>query len=117
MGYPILQQKTGFMLLPERDRQKGASYVTLVDKNGLIQVVAQRKKRKISLVPLKFLALLVVLLTVFKALAVMNVGLVDYEEELALLQSGNIFEQASAFALQIDPVTKAIYSSAGPLLR
>lgn len=117
MGFPILQQKSGFVLLPDRDRQKSTGYVTVVDKNGLIQVVARRKSSAFSLAPLKLIALFVVLLTVFKALALMNVGMVDYEEELAALQAGNMFEQAGAFALQIDPVTKAIYTQAGPLLK
>ena len=117
MGFPILQQKSGFVLLPGLDRAKSTNYVTLVDKNGLIQVVAQRKESSLSLAPFKLLALFVALAMIFKALALINVGVVDYEEQLAVLQGGNVVEQASAFALQIDPITKAIFTHAGPLLK
>ncbi len=116
MGYSQLQQKTGFLLLADDDRRSNQDYVTLVDRNGLIQVMPRRKSRANLLAPLKLLALFAVLLTVFKALALMNVGLFDYEEELAVLQTGSVFEKAGAFVLQIDPLTMAFYQQVGPLL-
>ncbi|MGB7316708.1 MAG: hypothetical protein WBC85_01950 [Planktotalea sp.] len=117
MGYSHLQQKSGFVILSERDRRANANYVTIVDKNGLIQVVPRRKSRSQISAPFKLLALFAVLLIVFKALALVNVGIVDYDAELAVLQAGNMFEKAGAFVLKIDPVTQAIYQQVGPLLK
>ncbi|MGH1576418.1 hypothetical protein [Planktotalea sp.] len=117
MGYSHLQQKPGFVVLADKDRASHKDYVTLVDKNGLIQVVPRRRARSLPLAPFKLLALLVVLVTVFKALALFNVGLNDYQEELAVLKTGNMLERAGAFVLQVDPVTMAIYSNTGSLIR
>jgi hypothetical protein len=117
MGFSHLHQKTGFVLLADQGRQANNNYVTLVDKNGLIQVVARQKTRSLSLTPITLLAIFAVLLTVFKALALMNVGLNDYQDEVAALEAGNLFEQAGAFVLQVDPATMAIYSISGSLFQ
>lgn len=117
MGYSHLQQKTGFIMLSDGDRRTNQDYVTLVDKNGLIQVLPRRKSRSRLTAPLKLIALFAVLLTVFKSLALLNVGMIDYEDELAALNNGNAFEQAGAFVLQVDPLTKSLFQHVGPLLK
>ena len=117
MGYSLLQQKTGFVLLPEREGSRTTDYVALVDRNGLIQVVQRPKARSHFAAPFKLLLLFAVLLTVFKSLALLNVGVIDYEDELAALQNGNLFEQAGAFVLQIDPLTETLKHQLAPLLR
>ena len=118
MGISLLQQKTGFAMLPGQARESQTDYMTLVDKNGLIQVVPRpTKARTLSLAPFKLIAVFVVLVTVFKAMALLNVGMIGYEEELAVLASGNFAEQASAFVLQIDPVTQAVASNVSALLK
>ena len=43
MGFSHLQQKTGFVLLSEQESRATARYMTLVDKNGIIQVVPRPK--------------------------------------------------------------------------
>lgn len=117
MGYSHLQKKTGFLLLSESDRRSNQDYITIVDRNGLIQVLPRRKERTRFWAPFKVLALFAVLLTLFKALALLNVGLFDYEEELAVLQAGNAFEKAGAFVLQADPLTMTIFQQVAPLLK
>ena len=118
MGISLLQQKSGSTLASNRSLQTHADYMTLVDKNGLIQVVPRaRKSRSLSLAPLKFMLILAVLLTVFKAVALINVGVSNYEDEIALLKSGNVVEQAGAFVLQVDPVTHVIARNASVLLK
>ncbi|WP_293449158.1 hypothetical protein [Planktotalea sp.] len=117
MSNAHLQRKSGFVLLSELDGRGATGYVTLVHKNGLIQVVPRPKRRSVSTVPLKLVVLFAILITVFKALALLNVGVVDYEADLATLSEGNVFEKAGAFALQIDPVTQVIFETIGPLLK
>ena len=117
MSNTQLQRKSGFVMLSELNVQDATGYVTLVDKNGLIQVVPRQKRRTLSTVPLKLVVLLAILITVFKALALMNVGLVDCETGLEALSQGSAVEQIGAFVLQIDPVTHAIFEKIGPLLR
>lgn len=119
MGYSQLQQKSGFVMLPANGQAK-ANYTTLVDKNGLIQVVPVRKSHVSAKQlggPIKLVLLFAVLVIVFKALALVNVGAVDYEAELEALQGGNVVEQAGAFVLQIDPLTSMFYKHVGPLLK
>lgn len=116
MGFPLLQRKSGFIVLPKSGGASGNKYTTLVDKNGLIQVIPRKRKSLWSLVPFKLIALFAVLLTVFKALALINVGINDYEAELQALAAGNGFEKAGAFVLQIDPVTMMLYQQGRGLL-
>lgn len=117
MGNSLLQKKSGFVVLSASTDRPRKDYVTLVDQNGLIQVIPRRRSRRLSLVPLKLLALFVVLLTVFKALALMNVGLNDYQDEIAVLENGTVFEKLGAIALQVDPVTMALYGYGSDLLK
>jgi len=46
MGFSHLQQKSGFVLLSEQESRATARYMTLVDKNGIIQVVPRPKALK-----------------------------------------------------------------------
>lgn len=116
MGYSHLQQKTGFIILPDGARASSANYQTLVDANGIVRVVPRRRKSA-SLAPLKLLVLLVVLVTAFKALSLTSVGLNDYQSQLSELQNGTSFERVAAWALQVDPATKWIYVQSKPYLR
>lgn len=117
MGFSHLQQKTGFVLMSEQEGRAVPNYMTLVDKNGLIQVVPRPKARAMSFVPLKLIAMFVALVMVFKALALLSVGVLAYEEELAALAAGNIFEQAGGVILWIDPITEVIYATVAPLMK
>lgn len=117
MGVSQLQKKTGFVLLSDQGQQAGKEYVTLVDKNGLIQVVPRERKRARSFAPLKLILLFVALMTLFKALAILNLGVTTYEEQLAALASGNAVERSGAVLLSIDPITQAIVQGVQPLIK
>lgn len=117
MGRTHLHQKNGFVILPDNGRASGKGYATFVDRNGLIQVVPRRQKKLSLLAPLKLLALFVVLLTVFKALALSNVGVNTYQDQLASLESGTLVEQAGAWVLTVDPATSWLYQNGRGLLK
>ena len=89
-------------------------YSTKVGKDGLITVTTKRSRRGF---PIKGLFLLVLGFFAFKAFMLASVGPVTYNERLAKLENGTIIEQAGAKVLGIDPVTEAIASVAGPVLR
>lgn len=117
MGFSHLQRKSGFVLLADQDQRAVKKYMTLVDKNGLIQVVPRPKRRSFSLVPLKLIALLVGLALTFKSLAVLNLGIGAYEDELSVLATGNLFERGAALAMWIDPITQFVVSNTAPFLK
>ena len=117
MGNSLLHKKTGFVLLPDQKRQASTDYMTIVDKNGLIQVVPRKKSRLWSTVPLRLIMLFFVLITVFKALAVLNVGLTAYEEQLTALAAGNVVEKIGSFVLVIGPLSAPPIQGIPPLLR
>ena len=117
IGFSHLQQKSGFVLLSEQESRAAARYMTLVDKNGIIQVVPRPKVPNASFLPFKLIAFFVVFITLFKALALLSVGVNAYEEERLALSEGNVFEQAGAFVLWIDPATEAISSYLAPYLK
>jgi hypothetical protein len=117
MGNSLLHKKTGFVLLPDQKRQASTDYMTIVDKNGLIQVVPRKKSRLWYTVPLRLIMLFFVLITVFKALAVLNVGPTAYEEQLTALAAGNVVEKIGSFVLVIDPLTNVVIQGIAPLVR
>lgn len=117
MGRSHLQQKTGFVILPDRDTKNRKGYTTFVDHNGLIQVVPRRPKERSGFSPVKVIIVAGVMLTLFKALALVNIGLNDYSDRLATLQTGTLPEQAGAWVLQIDPATQWMYQAAQTYLR
>lgn len=95
-------------------RRRSSGYRTIVDSNGSIHVVA-REVDSFSL-PVVPLLVLAVLLLVFKALAMMNVGLNDYTERLSALENGTLLERGAAFFLHPDPATLWIYELLRPLM-
>jgi hypothetical protein len=103
--------------LSEQESRATARYMTLVDKNGIIQVVPRPKERNASFLPFKLIAFFVVFIMLLKALALLSVGINAYEEERLALSEGNVFEQAGAFVLWIDPATEAISSYLRPYLK
>jgi hypothetical protein len=116
MGLSHLRQKPGFVVLPKSAYAKGKAFETRVDRNGIIHVV-ERRKPAFNWAPVKLVCLFLLLVTTFKALALFNVGMNDYNDRLALLESGTLYEQAGAVLLRIDPVTESVYTAVRPLLR
>ncbi len=80
-------------------------YVTHMQPDGLIVARPKRPPIRISgrAVLLCFAAFIG-----FKVFLVASLGLVTYEERLGRLQAGTMVERIGAFAMQVDPVTKAL---------
>jgi len=63
------------------------------------------------------IAFFVVFIMLFIALALLSVKVNPYEVECLALSEGNVFEQAGAFVLWINPATEAISSYLTPYLK
>lgn len=91
-------------------------YVTKIGKDGLMVAVPKAAHKK-SLIPLKFMLLVVIGLFCFKAFMLSAIGPVTYNARLATLENGTMIEQIGAKAMVIDPVTAFMADLAGPILR
>ncbi|MFC6588824.1 hypothetical protein [Sulfitobacter pacificus] len=91
-------------------------YTTKVGKDGLIVVKPKRRPVRGG-GPIKLVVLAVAGLIAFKAVALIAVGPITYNERLAKLETGTMIEQVGAKALAIDPVTEVLADSVGPTLR
>lgn len=89
-------------------------YYMKVGKDGLITVSTKRTRRSF---PFFGLLLLIIGFFAFKAFMLASVGPVTYNERLATLEGGTVIEQAGAKVLSIDPVTDALATMIGPVLR
>ncbi|MEM9581175.1 MAG: hypothetical protein AAF891_10855, partial [Pseudomonadota bacterium] len=61
--------------------------------------------------PLIPFAVVVSLGFVFKALAMVNVGVTDYSAKVQAMQSGSVLEQMGALVLAQDPATMWLYQA------
>ena len=86
-------------------RGKGLSngYIVTVNQDGLI--IAKPKKRGPRFPWVGLLAILG-FLVFFKAVLILTLGEVTYNDRVDKLRDGNFVEQAGAFAMQPDPLTK-----------
>lgn len=87
-------------------------YKAKVGRDGLI--VFRPKRRKISL-PLRSLIVLIVAFFGFKVLVLMQIGDLTYQARMDALMGGSLVEQAGAYLLQLDPVTRMIAAQLTPL--
>ena len=101
-------------LLGVKHERMTRGYSTRVRNDGLI-VVKPRRARIAS--PFRGLALLLAGFFVFKTFTLAAIGPITYNERLATLESGNLLERGGAWALAIDPLTEALASFTGPVLR
>ena len=89
-------------------------YATKVGRDGLITVTPKRLRRGF---PLKLIMMFALGFLGLKVFMVASVGPVTYNERLAKLERGTVIEQAGAKVMAIDPVTEALASVTGPILR
>ena len=84
------------------------AYVARVRDDGTVVAasVASRPTRRLR--PLVLLIVMFAAFVGFKSLMLSYLGLDDYAKRLAMLQRGNDWEVAAAWALQVDPVTDVI---------
>jgi hypothetical protein len=92
-------------------------YTTKVDKDGLLVATPKRGNLLPGTGVLKLVMLMLIGFLTFKSFALAAFGPVTYNERLSKLQNGTAIEQMGAKALAIDPVTEAVASTVGPVLR
>ncbi|NNK17398.1 MAG: hypothetical protein HKP51_10900 [Sulfitobacter sp.] len=92
-------------------------YTTKIDKDGLLVVVPKRSRGLPGTGVLKLVMLLLIGFLTFKSFALAAFGPVTYNERLSKLQNGTAIEKIGAKALAIDPVTEAVATTVGPVLR
>lgn len=106
MGNSHLQFDRRLHAIYDAKRHTARGYETYIDASGLIHVRARRRRKVLRHFPWGLLAGFVLLVTVFKAAAVLNIGLISYEEKRELLLAGSTLEYFGAMALIIDPITE-----------
>ena len=103
--------------LGKKHQKMTHGYTTRVGPDGLLIVTPKRR----SLFPrgtgIKILLMVGVGFIGFKAFTLAAVGPVTYNERLSKLENGSVIEQMGAKALAIDPVTDAVATKVGPILR
>ncbi|TNF22292.1 MAG: hypothetical protein EP318_04005 [Rhodobacteraceae bacterium] len=87
--------------ISRRNRKLARGHVNFIDGTGIIR---QRPRRGLRGLPIRGLMLIALSFFSFKGLLIAHQGVVQYEDRLTLLQEGSIFEQAAAWAMQIEPV-------------
>lgn len=101
--------------LGRKHAQMTHGYTTKISKDGLIIVKPKRARRGTS--GLQLILIAVMCLIVFKAFALASIGPTAYDERVSSLHEGTVVEQAGAFVMRADPITKAMAEFAGPILR
>ncbi|MCR8827540.1 hypothetical protein [Pseudosulfitobacter koreensis] len=92
-------------VLTRKHRRMANGYTTRLRGDGLIVVKPKRRKAQF---PLKGALLVLAGFFAFKAFMLISLGELTYADRLARLQNGTIVEQAGAWVMQADPVTKTI---------
>lgn len=99
--------------LRRKHSRMSQGYVTRVNRNGLIEQVPDKKVGGFALGLIVRMALVVV---GFKVLALSWLGEQAYAGHLEALSQGAAYEQAGAWLMQIDPVTRKLSDILMPLI-
>lgn len=103
LGARSFDRRSEKVILNARKLRRGA--VTHVNSDGLI--IARPRRHGLSF-SLKGVALLVLAVWIFKILAIINLGGEAYAERLEGLAAGNQVQQATAWVMQPDPLSKEV---------
>jgi hypothetical protein len=99
--------------IARKNRRLARGHTSYIDETGVIR---KRPARGMGRgLPIKGLLLMGLGFTLFKAIVLASLSPSGYAQRLALLESGTVFEQAGAWALQIDPVTRTLGGMLNPL--
>lgn len=99
--------------IARKNRRIARGHTTYIDALG---VVRKKPARRGINLPIQGLIMLVLGFALFKGVILASAGQAVYDTRLEVLASGNVFEQAGAWALQIDPVTRVIAALLGPFV-
>ena len=87
--------------ISKKNRKLARGHVNFIDSTGIIR---QRPLRRIGALPLKGLMMIGLGFYGFKGLLIAHQGPAQYEDRLALLADGSMFERGAAWVMQIEPV-------------
>lgn len=88
--------------ITRRHTQLSRGYVTSVNDDGL---VVAKPKRKMGRGTLRGVAIVVVVLMLFKGILHSQLGAGGYADRVTALANGSAFEQAGAVLMAADPIT------------
>ncbi len=88
--------------ITRRHTQLSKGYVTSVNDDGLVVV---KPRRKFNRGTLRGVAIVVILLMVFKGFLHYQLGAANYLQRVEALSNGSFFEQAGAVLMAADPIT------------
>ncbi|MEO1536362.1 MAG: hypothetical protein AAFR73_01415 [Pseudomonadota bacterium] len=88
--------------ITRRHTQLSRGYVTAVNDDGL---VIAKPRRKFSRGTLRGIAIVVLVLMLFKGVLHSQLGPTAYAERLGGLSEGSVFEKAGAVLMSADPIT------------
>jgi len=89
--------------ISRRHSKLSHGYVTSVNGDGLVVAKPKRRMRKGTL---RSLALLVIIMMIFKAVLHARLGGADYDARVFALSQGSMFEKAGAVFMASDPITE-----------
>ena len=97
-------------------RRHGAmanGYSATLTGDGLIVVRPRRFQFKL---PVRGFVLLMAVFMLFKGFMLASLGDASYNERLTILSAGTVYEQAGAFVMGIDPVSKSFADLLQPIV-
>ena len=97
-----------------RHTKLSQGYVTTVNDDGLVIAKPHRRKRGSAL---RGLALIAIVVLVFKGFLHAQLGIDAYDERVEQLAGGNAVEQAGAWIMTPDPVTLMLSEQISSLVR
>ncbi|WP_413718176.1 hypothetical protein [Silicimonas sp. MF1-12-2] len=97
-----------------RHSKLSQGYVTAVTSDGLVVAKPQRRARRGML---RGLAMVVVVMMLFKGALHAQLGAQSYQDRIDALAAGNAMEQAGAYFMVADPITLWISKTVVSLVR
>ena len=100
--------------ISRRHSKLSHGYVTAVNSDGLVVAKPQRRSLRGTL---RGLAVVVLVMLVFKGFLHAQLGAAAYQERVDALHAGSIFEQAGAWIMTADPLTQYLSVKISSLVR
>lgn len=100
--------------ISRRHTQLSHGYVTTINSDGMVVAKPRRRSPRGTL---RGVALVILVLMVFKGFLYAQLGATGYEDRVAKLSSGSAFEKAGAVVMAADPITQWLSGYFGSLVR
>ena len=97
-----------------RHSKLSQGYVTAVNSDGLVVAKPQRRSARGTL---RGVALIVIVVMLFKGFLHAQLGAQAYEDRVEALAAGTMIEKAGAFAMAADPITLWLSTKVVSLVR